>query len=372
MKKENLKQGSVLVVKALNFGYFKQQPILRGVDFSVNNGDKFLLLGAVGSGKSTLLNIISGLEKGAIGVIDLFGKRLGIIDNTAALDISYLPEMQVGLENKSLLDNINFAYDKLGKPQLTKSDALNLLKNFDINHDASVRFKKLSRLDKTRFEVLRASFKKGQLLLIDRSIRFYENAADTNGLEILFKRLIGGSCASIIACENFEDVDLFNGGDFKVLYLHIGKVYMFDSLEKMKSNPLDLHALDYYKDEFEKRVCTFSLKGEDWFINISKFASLDDLNACTREQKSKKSSKCCRERKAELIDDINQSVFDYVYKVPASCVLDKIDINTAQNAFFILAFDKELDALSSNQNFEYAIKNGKIFLFDALVFDRVI
>lgn len=38
-------------------------PVLRGISFSIQDGDFVVLLGPSGSGKSTLLNVISGLER---------------------------------------------------------------------------------------------------------------------------------------------------------------------------------------------------------------------------------------------------------------------------------------------------------------------
>ncbi|AKM09513.1 ABC transporter ATP-binding protein [Croceicoccus naphthovorans] len=49
-------------------------PILRGVDLSVPAGQTVALLGASGSGKSSLMAVLSGLERGTGGSLDVAGQ----------------------------------------------------------------------------------------------------------------------------------------------------------------------------------------------------------------------------------------------------------------------------------------------------------
>ncbi len=50
--------------------------ILRGVDFSVEPGERVAVVGASGSGKSTLIAIAAGLERPSKGKVRLLGKEL--------------------------------------------------------------------------------------------------------------------------------------------------------------------------------------------------------------------------------------------------------------------------------------------------------
>ncbi len=54
-----------------------QVQALKGVTFSVENGEYVAIMGESGSGKTTLLNILAALDKPTTGLVELNGKRLG-------------------------------------------------------------------------------------------------------------------------------------------------------------------------------------------------------------------------------------------------------------------------------------------------------
>ena len=58
----------------LNFSYSK--PVLKGVSFSVGQGELFALLGPNGSGKSTLIKIIVGILQAELGSVSICGRDL--------------------------------------------------------------------------------------------------------------------------------------------------------------------------------------------------------------------------------------------------------------------------------------------------------
>ncbi|MBD1940374.1 ABC transporter ATP-binding protein [Microcoleus sp. FACHB-68] len=65
-----------LVVKDLVFAYPKQEPVLRSVSFTLNQGERVALLGPTGCGKSTLLDHLIGLKQAKSGDIWIQGTRL--------------------------------------------------------------------------------------------------------------------------------------------------------------------------------------------------------------------------------------------------------------------------------------------------------
>ena len=62
----------VLTVRGLRKD-FGDNPVLRGIDLDVNEGEAVVLIGGSGSGKSTLLRCLNLLEQVTDGVITLDG-----------------------------------------------------------------------------------------------------------------------------------------------------------------------------------------------------------------------------------------------------------------------------------------------------------
>ena len=54
---------------------YNSHPILNGVDFAVEPGDRIGLIGPNGSGKTTLCQIVMGLLKPEAGAVEIFGKK---------------------------------------------------------------------------------------------------------------------------------------------------------------------------------------------------------------------------------------------------------------------------------------------------------
>ena len=55
---------------------YENQPLLKGISFSLAAGETLCLLGASGSGKSTILRIIAGLEEAESGEVRWAGASL--------------------------------------------------------------------------------------------------------------------------------------------------------------------------------------------------------------------------------------------------------------------------------------------------------
>ena len=83
-----------LKVKNLVGGY-SQIPVLKGIDFSVDNGELVGLIGLNGAGKSTTINHIIGLLHAMKGSIEIDGITIDEDAQAYKSKIAYIPETPI-------------------------------------------------------------------------------------------------------------------------------------------------------------------------------------------------------------------------------------------------------------------------------------
>ena len=108
-------------------------PVLKGINFKINNGDFVSLVGRSGSGKSTLLYILSTLDTGTSGEVFYDGKNLGNISQNEIYklrnkNIGFVFQFHYLIQELTALENILLPARKAGEFERRKSYALQILK----------------------------------------------------------------------------------------------------------------------------------------------------------------------------------------------------------------------------------------------------
>ena len=155
------------VKKAYGEGDTRQE-VLRGMNFSVANGEFCVLLGPSGSGKSTLLNIIGGIDNADSGYISINGDKLEDMDEKTLTmyrrkHLGYVFQLYNLIPNLNVKENIEVgAY--LSDNPLDIDDLLKTLGLYEHRHKLPSQ---LSGGQQQRTSIGRAIVKNPDILLCD-------------------------------------------------------------------------------------------------------------------------------------------------------------------------------------------------------------
>ncbi|WP_166847234.1 ABC transporter ATP-binding protein [Isoptericola sp. BMS4] len=150
--------------------------ILDGVDWQVNEGERWVVLGPNGAGKTTLLQILAARSHPTAGTADLLGERLGRVD-------VFELRPRIGLSSAALADRIpghervgdvvlTAAYGVTGRWQEAYEEfdvqrAKDLLASFDAAHLVDRLYGTLSEGERKRVQIARALMTDPEILLLD-------------------------------------------------------------------------------------------------------------------------------------------------------------------------------------------------------------
>lgn len=194
---------------------FKTKEVLKGVSFSIDEGDKVALLGNNGAGKSTLLKIIAGQLTANSGEINTsldFQTEIGmmpqgdiLIDDLTVSDLVYLKSKM------NQIDNINV--DEF-------SDMVEL-RDFK-NHYVSG----LSGGQKRRLSLLLTILNSPKLIFLDEPT----TGMDLESVDNFWKLLENQNFTSVVVTHDFNQIDHFFT---KVLILKDGCIAANESVENI-------------------------------------------------------------------------------------------------------------------------------------------
>ena len=146
--------------------------VLNGIDYTINQGEKIVVIGPSGSGKSTFLRCLNLLEEPTAGEIWFDGTNITDPQN----DINKMRQ-KMGMvfqhfnlfPHMTVLDNITFAPVRL-KMQTkaeAKENALRLLRRIGLEDKAGEYPNKLSGGQKQRIAIVRALAMNPEVMLFD-------------------------------------------------------------------------------------------------------------------------------------------------------------------------------------------------------------
>ncbi|MEH7344958.1 ABC transporter ATP-binding protein [Bacillus sp. JJ1532] len=139
----------------------QENKILSNLSLTVTNGEFVSLIGRSGTGKTTILKLITGLLKQDSGEVFLNGKAITLGD------IGYMPQRDLLLPWRTILENIMISADIQKKNGLTKDKAREWLQRIGLLEYENSFPKQLSGGMRQRVSFLRALLTGKELLLLD-------------------------------------------------------------------------------------------------------------------------------------------------------------------------------------------------------------
>ncbi|MBX7081203.1 MAG: ABC transporter ATP-binding protein [Nannocystaceae bacterium] len=151
--------------------------VLRGIDFDVAAGEFVSIIGPSGSGKSTLLHAIGGLDRDFTGEVEVGGRSLQSLSDTALSDyrnrvVGFVFQAFYLLPHLTVLENVAlpalFARgDRLVDDAAAHARAQEVLDQVELGTRGDSKPTMLSGGQRQRVAIARALFHRPQLMLCD-------------------------------------------------------------------------------------------------------------------------------------------------------------------------------------------------------------
>ena len=184
--------------------------VLKGINFSVNEGELVAIMGSSGSGKSTLLNIIGMLDNYDKGSYELDKILIKDLDETKAANyrnkfLGFVFQSFNLINYKSAVDNVILPLYYQGiKRKEREKKALDYLDSVGLKNWASHLPSELSGGQKQRVAIARAMVSKPKVLLADEPTGALDSNTSAEVMSLIQK--INNSGKTILVVTHEEDI----------------------------------------------------------------------------------------------------------------------------------------------------------------------
>ncbi|MGM9849330.1 MAG: peptidase domain-containing ABC transporter [Bacilli bacterium] len=217
----NFKDGNICF-KNLSFTFDNRKDILKGVNVSINKGEKVMIYGTSGSGKSTLLKLLMGYYSVDRGMI--FIDNIDINDykvKSLRKNITYVSQNEV-LFNDTLINNLKLkCRDNDRILSMTRLLEFNEILDNDLGLNMMVEENgfNLSGGQRQRIVLARALLGQAQIILIDEGLSQVDVSLERKILINIFNEFKDKTF--IIISHRMENLDLFD----KFIKVENGEVF---------------------------------------------------------------------------------------------------------------------------------------------------
>lgn len=221
-------QNKSIQVKGLQKSY-KNLHVLKGVDFEVEKGSIFALLGSNGAGKTTIVKILTTLLKQDNGTATINGFDVTIKPDNVRQSISLtgqfaaVDEILSGRENLIMIAKLRH----LTNPRQVADD---LLKRFGLTEAASRRVSTYSGGMRRKLDIAMSLIGKPQLIFLDEPTTGLDPEARIEVWKMV-KKLAGGGTTVFLTTQYLDEAEQLAD---QIAILHEGKIIIKGTLAELK------------------------------------------------------------------------------------------------------------------------------------------
>ena len=225
---------------------FGENHVLRGIDYTINNGEKIVVIGPSGSGKSTFLRCLNLLETPTSG--DIWLDDIKITDPKVNID---KVRMRMGMvfqhfnlfANLNIMDNITLAPTKLGLMNMeqAKKRAQQLLDRIGLLDKAAAYPSQLSGGQKQRIAIVRSLAMNPEVMLFDEPTSALDPEMVGEVLEVMKELAEDGMTMVVVT----HEMGFAREVGTKVLFMDEGVIKEENTPKEFFENPQDPRLQDF-------------------------------------------------------------------------------------------------------------------------------
>lgn len=216
---------SILEVKDVKKSY-KGFPALKGVSFTVQEGEIFSIMGPNGAGKTTLIESILGTKKMDSGSVSILGmdpvtSRNDVFENVGVQfqDMNWRP----GIKVKEMCELTSVLYKK-------EIDWEIKLKEFDLSHLKDKTVELCSGGERQKLSILLSTLHEPKLLILDELTTGLDPLARRETWDLL-KEMNSTGTTIVLTSHFMDEVEFLSNRGF---LLNSGEVLYRGSIEELK------------------------------------------------------------------------------------------------------------------------------------------
>lgn len=235
---------SFLKIQNIRKSYVPGEPVIRGVDLEVNEGEILVLLGSSGCGKTTLLKTIAGLEEQDAGSIVIDGVDMAGV-RTEKRPIAMVFQKSLLFRNMTVEQNINFAprvNRTMSKAEYQKRTE-ELLELIDMPGMGKKRATELSGGQEQRVSLARALMTQPKVLLLDEPL----SALDAK-LRVSMRQHIRrlnaetGTTMVFVTHDQQEAVEMAS----RIALMHDGRILQYARPQEFYTHPASYEVAEFF------------------------------------------------------------------------------------------------------------------------------